>query len=95
MDAPFGVLTEGPAVSVCSSFRDFDGQIVCFVNYANYRLLSHILDDGRFVAKRYYLQSFVSSNSGTRELFGATREVFSIFPAGARSAQLYSSILIT
>jgi len=95
MDAPFGVLTEGPAVSVCSSFRDFDGQIVCFVNYANYRLLGHILDDGRFVAKRYYLQSFVSSNSGTRELFGATREVFSIFPAGARSAQLYSSILIT
>ena len=95
MDAPFGVLTEGPAVSVCSSFRDFDGQIVCLINYANYKLLSHVLDDASFVARKYYLQSFVQSNPGTRELFGATREVFSIFPAGSHSAQLYSSIQIT
>ncbi len=95
MDAPFGVLTEGPAISVCSSFRDFDGQIVCLINYANYKLLSHVLDDSAYVARRYYLQSFVHSNPGTRELFGANRDVFSLFPAGSLSAQLYSSIQTT
>ncbi len=92
MDAPFGVLTEGPATSVCSSFQNFDGQIVCLINYANYRLLKDVIQDSTYVKKAYYLQSFVPSGPSSRDIFGANREVFSLFPEGTPCAQLYSTI---
>lgn len=93
MDAPFGVLTEGPATSVCSSFPDFDGQIVCLINFANYRLLKDVIENPAFVKKAYYIQSFVLSGPSSRDIFGDDREVFSLFPEGARCAQLYSTII--
>lgn len=96
LDAPFGVFggsgDAGPAASVCSSFTEFEGQTICFINYANYLLLKKTLDDDSYVTKRFYIQSFVASGPVNHDLFGKNIDVFSLFPPGGAVAQLYSEI---
>lgn len=55
MDAPFGVLTEGPSVKVAIAMPQLASQVVCLVNHKSYAGLKQQLDDSNIIGKKYYL----------------------------------------
>jgi DNA sulfur modification protein DndD len=55
IDAPFGVLTEDPALRLAKDLPNFSNQVVCLVNHAHYSLVSSEFDRPGSVGRKYYI----------------------------------------
>jgi DNA sulfur modification protein DndD len=66
IDAPFGVLTEDPAIKLARDLPNFANQVVCLINHAHYSLVSSELDRPGAVGRKYYIyHHFSALGNGT------------------------------
>jgi DNA sulfur modification protein DndD len=61
IDAPFGVLTEDPALRLAKDLPNFANQVVCLINHAHYSLVSSELDMPGLVGRKYYIYHHYSA----------------------------------
>lgn len=55
VDAPFGVLTEDPALRLAKDMPNFANQVVCLINHASYALVAAELDTPTAVGRKFYI----------------------------------------
>lgn len=95
IDAPFGVLTEDPAVKLARDLPNFANQVVCLINHAHYSLVSSEFDRPGAVGKKYYIYNYFSplgnGTPSTKRIAGA--EVAVSGPSSGGVPSIYSDIL--
>lgn len=89
IDAPFGVLTEDPALRLAKDLPNFSNQVVCLINHAHYSLVSSELDMPGLVGRKYYIYHHFSALGSdavsTKRISGADVMVSGPSPGGVPS----------
>jgi DNA sulfur modification protein DndD len=89
IDAPFGVLTEDPALRLAKDLPNFSNQVVCLINHAHYSLVSSELDKPGSVGRKYYIYHHYSAHGtdavSTKRISGADVMVSGPSPSGVPS----------
>jgi DNA sulfur modification protein DndD len=86
IDAPFGVLTEDPALRLAKDLPNFANQVVCLVNHAHYSLVSPEFDRPGSVGRKFYIYHHFSplgsDAASTKKIGGVDVTVSGPSPGG-------------
>ena len=86
IDAPFGVLTEDPALKLAKDLPNFANQVVCLVNHAHYSLVSSEFDRPGSVGRKFYIYHHFSplgsDAASTKKIGGVDVTVSGPSPGG-------------